>query len=219
MKYNDPVGYYSNQEAGRAFEVKKELESLMGKVELDTLSIGELLYEVKSNNYFINFGLESFKEYTNTLPFKYSKTRYLVKIIEVMKFLNIPKKDYEKAGIAKLREITSLDPNSYYINPETSEEKPMSEYIIGLIEVAPEKELNEIKEAVRKLKGIKSEDEFVWLNISVKKDVRDLTIIPALEKARMEIGSTGQDLAGNYIDASDGACLELLAVEFLNQEK
>ena len=59
--------------------------------------------------------------------------------------------------MAKLREITSLDVNAIWVNPETSEEVPVKSFIKGFIEKGKDMSLEEIKEHVRTLKGLTGE--------------------------------------------------------------
>jgi len=134
---------------------------------------------------------------------------------EVMNIVGIERTQYEPVGIAKLREITRLNPEDIYVHPETKEEMPMGEFILNFVEPAHEMSLEQIKELVKTLKGLSGENELIFLNFYVKRIVAEETIRPALEKMKAQIGSVGRDAEGIAIDPSDGAALEAMAANCL----
>jgi hypothetical protein len=202
--------------AGESAKVRKSLEKLIQSVNKSTFDIGELLFTIKRHGFHNTWGFTTFQEYVDTLDIKARKAQYLVRIVDVMDQVKVKREDYEPLGVAKLREITSLDPTATYTNPQTKEETPMSNFIIGFVEKGGQMPLEEVKQHVRTLKGLTGENELVWLNFCLKKAAVDETVRPALELAKANIGTVGKDAEGNAIDASDGRALEAIAVEFLN---
>ena len=206
----------AGQAAKRAAAVKIELEHLNTLVLDSTFDIAELLAEVKGGGYYGAWGYESFYDYVEqVLDIKMSKARYLVRIVNISKMLNIPRTVYETVKITKLREIFSLEPHDFYYNPDTNHNEPLSDHIKRLVDVANEMSLKEIVEEVKRLKGLVGDDELVWLNTCVKRAVRDNVILPARELARKRLGSQGKDTEGDTVEYSDGACEEVIHAEFL----
>jgi hypothetical protein len=200
--------------AGQAASTRAQLESLINNVNKQTIDVAELLHKVKSNAFYQPL-YNTFKDYISTLDIKERKAQYLVKIVEVMSAVGMTRTVYEHLGVAKLREITSLDPAGKWKNPETGEETPMQDFIIGFVEKGDEIDLADLKQHVRTLKGFTGENDLVWLNLCVTKSVLDNTIRPALELAKNMIGSVSKDDEGFSKDASDGAALEVLAIGYM----
>lgn len=215
----NPPAIVGEVQAGRSQEVRNKLEGLLKTLQKSTFDVAELLHEVKSKGYFNTWGYATFKDYVAELDIKTRKAQYLVRIVDVMEALELDRNTYEPIGLSKLREITSLDPNGTYTNPKTGEVEPLKDYIGVLIEKGKDLSLDEIKETVKTLKGLTGENELVWLNFSVKKAALEETIRPALDLAKMQIGSVGRDDEGNAVDASDGRALEVIAIEYLNDPR
>lgn len=205
--------------AGESAKTRAMLVSLISNVNKSTLDIAELLHKVKVNGYY-QAEHATFKEYTESLDIKARKAQYLTKIVETFESVGIPRKEYEPLGIARLREITSLDHNLTWKNPLTGEETPMKEFIIGMLDKDKDTgdylDLDTVKKNVRTLKGFVGENDIVWRNLPFTRIVVENTIDPALELARANIGSVGKDEEGISKDASDAACVEVWAVEYLN---
>lgn len=201
--------------AGESAKARAQLESLINNVNKSTLDIAELLAKVKTNAFY-QPEFNTFQEYVDTLNIKARKAQYLTKIVEVMAEVGLTRTQYEPLGIARLREISSLDPKATWTNPETKEETPMSHFITSFVEKGDEIEIDQLKQHVRTLKGFCGENDLVWRNFCITRLVAESTIDPALELARNNIGSVGKDDEGVSKDASDGACLEVWAVSYLN---
>jgi hypothetical protein len=203
-------------QSGIAAKTLKSVEALVSNMTRNVFDLAEKLYEVKANQYYSALGFGTFRDYTATLDLKPRKIQYTVRMAEVMNIVGIPREKYEPVGIAKLREITSLNPEDVYVHPETKEEKPMGDFIVTFVETAHEMSLEQIKELVKTLKGLSGENELIFLHFYVKKIVADETVRPALEKMKAQIGSVGRDGEGNAIDPSDGSALEGICAEFLS---
>jgi len=202
------------QVAGEAAKVRKELEQLISKVNTSAYDIGELLHKIKKNGYYDGF--VTFQEYVKTLQIKPRKAQYLRRIAEVMDIMEVPREKYEPLGIAKLREITSLDVNGTWTNPDTQVEISLKTFITAFIEKGEEMNLEDIKLHVQTLKGLADEDAMGWVNLYMKKMAIEQVVRPALDMAKMMIGSVGKDDEGVSKDASDGAAAEVVFVSFLN---
>ncbi len=202
--------------AGESVKVRKQLEQLIKKVNSSSFDIAALLHTIKKNHYYDGFN--TFAEFVKTLEIKSRKAHYLTRMAEVMEIVGIPREKYEPVGVAKLREITSLNPEDTWINPETKEETPISEFIKGFVEKGHEMPLEEIKTHVKVLKGLVGAEAMIWLHLYVKQSVLDNVIRPALDKAKMLIGSVKKDEDGNSLDATDGQAAESIFADFLSGE-
>lgn len=202
------------QVAGEAAKVRKELEQLISKVNTSAFDIGILLHTIKKNGYYDGF--TTFSEYTRTLQLKPRKAQYLQRIASVMETLAIPREEYEPLGIAKLREITSLNVDGTFIHPDTKAETPMKEFIRGFVEKGQDMKLEAIQQHVKTLKGLIGDEDMNWVHLYMKQIVIDQVARPALNQAKMLIGSVKKDDEGISQDASDGAAAEVIFVAFLN---
>jgi len=199
--------------AGEAAKVRKQLEQLIKKVNSSAFDIAELLHTIKKNGYYEGF--TTFQEYVKTLEIKPRKAQYLRRIAEVMEIMTIARDKYEPLGVAKLREITSLDVGGTWINPETKEETPIKAFVQGFIDKGKDMPLEEIKNHVKTLKGLIGEDAMAWLHLYMKEQAIDKVVRPAMELAKAQIGSVGKDDEGVSKDASDGAAIESICGAFL----
>jgi len=201
------------QVAGESAKVRKTLEQLIKKVNSSAFDIAELLHTIKKNGYYEGFN--TFQEYVKTLEIKPRKAQYLRRIAEVMDTMGVKRETYEPLGVAKLREITSLDVSANWVNPETKEETPIKAFIQGFIDKGSDMPLEEIKNHVKTLKGLVGEDAMAWLHLYMKEQAIEKVARPALESAKAQIGSVGKDEEGMSKDASDGAAAEAIFASFL----
>jgi hypothetical protein len=190
--------------AGESSKVCEKLEHLVNSIHSSNFDLAELLYQVKVSKFYYNRGYDTFHDYVRSLHLKVPKASYLVKLVEVTRHpkVNRTRMQYEGVGLTKLREITSLDPEELSID------------IVQLIEKGASMTLGEIREAVKRLKGLVEEDELVWRNFRIKRSVEETVVKPALELAKRVIGSTKRDAEGNAVEASDGVALEFIASQF-----
>lgn len=196
---------------GEAVKTRKELEKVIKVANSSMFDIAELCYKIKKNKYHDG----TFAEFLKSLKFKKRRLEYLTKMAECMETVGIPRSQYEPLGISKLREITSLDPNGTWINPETKEETPMSAFIQGFVDKGHELAFEEVQQHVRTLKGQVGDEAMSWLHIYAKQLAIDSVIRPALDKMKAVIGSVKKDDEGFSQDASDGSALEKICVGYL----
>lgn len=200
--------------AGEAAQARNQLEALIKSVNKSSFDIGELAHKIKNSG---DYGEHTtFADYKKTLNIKARKLQYLGGIFEVMEAVGITREKFEPLGISKLREITSLKPTDVWTHPETGQQTPMSEFIIGFVEKGAELSLDEIQGHVRVLKNLVGENDIVFRKLAFRRYVADTTWDKAIEAARNHIGSTHKDDEGISQDASDSACAEILAIEYLN---
>src|SRR5216684_8183937 len=101
-------------EAGRATTVRRAINKLVAVSNTSTFDLAELLFEAKSRNYFAGWGFESFSKYARSLALRYTKSYYLVKIVENMKAAGLERVQYEPVGLTKLRIISRLKPETEF---------------------------------------------------------------------------------------------------------
>lgn len=205
-----PPAVVGESVAGEAQKVRKQINAIINGVNKSTFTLAELLHKVKVTPTLRPE--QTFGEYANGLELKISKSYYLVRIIDSMLISGIDKSVYEPVGIAKLRVISKIDPVKDY------QGKPGAEYIKGLVENAPNVEMELLKEAVATVMGQTGDEARVWLNISCGKSQRDDTILPAIELAKKHLGTVATNAEGEPQDASDGRALEMVCAAFLVDE-
>lgn len=201
--------------AGDASAIRQELENLLTSLERSKLDIAIYLHTIKTGKYYVGYGFDTFKEYTRSIGIKDSKAEYLPNIIEVMNEVECERKEYEPLGIAKLREITSLDPKGNYLDPTDKKLIPMRDFIIQFVDEGQKMTLKEIQQHVRTLKGLVGDDELVYETLCFKKSVRDNVWKKAIELARKQIGAVGRDENGDAVMASNGRCAEVIAAAYI----
>jgi len=214
VKLTEPTFIIGEAVSGEAYKTRKQLEDAISNMHRNTFDIAELLHKVKISKYYMP-EFSTFNEYLKDLDIKERKAQYLDRIVDVMEKVEIPRNDYEPLGINKLREITSLDPDATWTNPETKEELPMKSFISDFVEKGRGMELDEIKRHVRTLKGFVGEHDIVNRTFGWTKETFDSTIAPAIELAKRHLGSSGRDAEGMAIDPSDSRAIEVLAAEYL----
>lgn len=215
MEAATPPAIVGEAEAGRSSAVLKELEKLSKGIETDTFDIGELLAEVKSQQYFQSWNYESFNEYVDkALNMKPRKAAYLVRIVTVSEIMGLPRARYEKLGMTKVREIFSLDPNGFFVNQEKAQNEPMSGHILRLLDEAPDMTPTEVTAEVQRLKGLDKENTLVWARAKIPKAAKEQVYDVAIELAKARLGSVGREDDGTAIDYSDGAALEAICADF-----
>ena len=199
--------------AGESAKIRAELEQAISVLNAGAFDVMELLHKVRKGHHYTTV---TFQQYLETLNIKVRKAQYLVRIADVMERVGIPRAEYEPVGIAKLREITSLEPGEKYTNPVNGEQSEMTQWIKDLLASGKTSPLDEVKQSVRVLKGMVGENDIVWLNFNVKRLAADNVIRPALEKMKVLVGTVGTNDDGTAKEASDGQALEYMAAECLN---
>ena len=201
-------------EAGRAAKVRREINKLIAGVNLSTFDLAERLYDVKTNQYFTAYGYESFSKFVKDLNgLKYSKGFYLTKIVSLMKGAALEREQYEPAGLTKLRVIAKLSLEGEFNGV------PMPLVVRELTLKAAAMDYEQVVEEVNKILGLTEDESMVWLNLYVKKSVRDLVIIPAIELAIKHMPESQKvDDEGNHSDPSKGAAMECICANFLADE-
>jgi hypothetical protein len=201
--------------AGKASEIRRELLKLNSSLNEMVFDLAELLAQAKAGALYQAWGFKTFEDYvTDELDLKVRRAHYLTRIVQVCSQVGIERLVYEPVGVAKLREITRLDPAGSFFNTETKDSEPLAQHIRRLIE-SPEMKLPEVIQEVKRLLGLTGDDELVWVNWSVKRAVRDNVIIPAQELARQKMGSAGRDSEGNAVEFSDSSTEEVIHQAYL----
>ena len=202
--------------AGEAAQTLKQIKNLVKGISSNTFDLAEALYKVKKNKWYAPKHL-TFTEYIGTLDLKSSKGHYLVRIAQTMEDAGITRTEYDPVGIAKLRAICRLDLRDSEGNPKQYEGVPAVEVIKDLIQQAPAHSPEAVDETVKKLQGLMGEDARVWQNICLTVAQRKKWQ-EAVALAKLNIGSVGKDDDGQYKDASEGMCVEVIAASYLLDE-
>jgi len=201
--------------AGRSATVRKELARMATHTVVTMSEMIELLCEAEEKGYATQWGYASLPVYGEAeLGLKPSKTRYLARIGKVMKAVGLKRGQWEAAGISKLREIARLEPETAFFNRDTRVSEPMDEHIVRLILDHDKMNTNQVKDEVARLKGQTGPDRRVIRSYSTDASSWDNVIKPAMEKARMLLGSKNRDAEGKAQDYGDGVCIECICASF-----
>ena len=201
--------------AGQAKQIHKQIKALIHGMNVNTFDLVDVLHEMKSKKHYASLGYDTFSEYGKSLDLKLSKTYYLAKIGDVMSACGIPRAEYEPIGIAKLRVITKLDLFDKDGKVITHDGITMVEVVKAIADTAAVTDIEQIEAVVDKLQGKTGDNAEVWLNFKVKKIVRDNVVQPALELAKMNIGTVAKDEDGIAVEPSDSAALEGISASYL----
>ena len=202
--------------AGRSASVRKQLLHMASNMAFSTFDMVELLAEAQEQNYASQWGFSSLPDYgSKELGLKTRKTQYLARIGSVTKAVGLSRSQYEQSGVSKLREITTLDHESSYWNPDTHANEDMADHVVRLILDSDKMTVEQIKEEVLRLKGMTGPNRMVVRSCSVTQSAWTNVIQPAYELARRILGSQSRDESGNALDYKDGVCLEVIAAAFL----
>lgn len=198
-------------DAGHAAAVRKSLKKAIQQVNVSTFDVIELLHKVRKERLFTE---PTFSDFVDTLGLKKRTAQYWERIGEVMAAIDAKREEYEPIGVTKLRVISRLEPTTTYTNPITNDVHPMTDYIWGLMEMAPTKTAEELEQSVRVLLGEVGENDFTWLNVRVPRLTMTNVIAPAIEKAKTNIGSVATDADGTEKAANDARALEVICVSY-----
>lgn len=197
-------------EAGRAATVRRAINKLVSQSNTSTFDLAELLFESKSKLYFTGWGFESFSKYAKSLAIKYTRSYYLVRIIENMQAAGLSRAEYEPVGLLKLRIISRLKPETEFKGT------PVSLLIRELTLKAQEMTETEVQYEVDTIMGLTEDESMVWWNVKLKKLARENVVIPAIARMKKFIGtSPSEEDEGQHVEASDGRALELICANFL----
>jgi len=208
-----PIEIVGEAVAGEATQTLKLVKALIKGLSSNTFDLADALHRVKKNKWYAP-KFSTFTEYIGTIDLRSSKGHYLVRIAQTMEDVGIPRTEYEPLGIAKLRAICRLDLTDENGNGKMYEGKPAVEVIKDLISQAPEYSPEAVDETVKKLQGLMGDDARVWQNVSLTVAQRKKWQ-EAVKLAKLNIGSVGKDEEGNYKDASEGACMEVIAASYI----
>ena len=201
--------------AGQATKVLAQIYDIIKDTNKHTFNLGELLYEVKKNKYYLKLGFDTFSSYGKSLDLRITKLYYLSKIAETAEGVGIPRSVYEPVGTAKLRLISKIDLFDKDGKAVMYGDLTMAECVKGLFEKAKDLSLEEVQQVVEKLRGKTGDDAIVWLNIGITKAAREI-VRQAIELMKLNIGTVGQDEDGKHVDASDGRAIELICADYLS---
>ena len=205
----ETIAIIGEAEAGRASQVRRAINKLIAATNTNTFDLAFLLFEVKSKNFFNGWGFESFSKYARSLAIKYTKSYYLVRIVENMNAAGLKREEFESVGLTKLRMISRLKPDTEYKGT------PVSLLIRELTLKAKDMTPEQVQYEVDTIMGLTEDESLCWLNLKVKLLARDNVIKPALALAKKHMGSLPPDEDGIAQDPSDGAALEMICANFL----
>lgn len=191
----------------RANEVREKITSIKDNLQGDFLDLCDLLSEAHEGAYHLTWGYGNFAvwvEENSGLDISARQAFYYIAVSRVSKKLGIDKKTLKSAGMAKLKEIFSLDAAVF------------EKEILQLTQSAAEgTQLEDIKAQVKALKApAGSPSEKPCFTIKLASTMRD-TFDQAVELARQNYGDTVDPVTGDPKDISVSTALELICVNYL----
>lgn len=206
----DETAIVGEVEAGRAATVRRAINKIVQQTNSNTFDLAELLYEAKTKLYFTGWGFDSFAKYAKSLAVKYTKSYYLVRVVENMTAAGLTREQYEPVGMTKLRAISRLKPDTEFKGT------PVSLLIRELTLKAQDMTPEEVQFEVDTIMGLTEDESMVWWNVKLKKLARENVVTPAISRMKKFIGSQPSEVdEGQQVDASDGRALELICANFL----
>jgi hypothetical protein len=207
----NPPAIHAEVEAGVAAKYRKQLNALIKTVNQSTFDIMDTLHEIKTKGYYAP-KFDTFKEFTSSIDMKATKAYYLVRIKETMLASGISREQYEKVGVSKLRILSRIELVKDG-QPALWDGIPVTNAIKSIVESNPP--IEEINTIVAAIQGLTGDDAMTWLNVAVKQGAKKV-IRQAIDLAKKMIGSVSKDDEGMSKDASDGAALEVIALDFIS---
>jgi hypothetical protein len=199
------------QDTSRATNVRRQINKLIKQANTSDFDLAELFFEANSKMYWQGWGYDSFSKWAKDLDIKYTKCYYLLGIQTVMNAVGLTRAEFEPVGKAKMRMIQEL---SKVIDSDYKG-TPMKLLVRELTLKATDLTPDEVRFEVDALLGLTAEESLVWMNTKVKKLAKDNVIVPAYRKARRFLGQQKDEKTGEFKDASDGQCLEMICANFL----
>lgn len=204
--------------AGEAAQTLSEVKKLVKGLSVNTFDLAEKLHKVKKNKFYAP-KFNTYGEYLKTLDIKLSKGYYLTKIVEIAEACEIPRSVYEPLGIAKLRIISRVELEQQDGSPKMYDlgtGLPVSgvEVVKAIMAHAEAQDPEELEQFVRKVNGQVGDNVPEWVNISMTTGQK-AKWEEAVALAKLNIGSVGKDVDGQYKDASVGSCAEVIAVSYI----
>lgn len=209
MENLNPPAIVGEAVAGQAGKALKAVKSLISHLTVSTFDLMDALYDIKTNKWYSPKHV-TFAAYIQSLDIKPAKAYYLVRIKHNMIAADIPREKYEPVGVSKLRVIASIDPYDHDNKLKDGAVKMLKDFVDTGVTAT----LEELKTGVDVYNGNVGDEAFDFLNIKLKKSAKAV-IKNALELAKMQIGSVSTDADGMSHDASDGAAMEMICMDYL----
>lgn len=204
--------------AGEAAATLADVKKLVKGLSVNSFDLAEKLHKVRAKKFYAP-KFNTFGEYAKTLDLKLSKVYYLTKLVKVMSACQIPREVYEPVGIAKLRIVSRIATENRDGGPKMYDlgtGLPVTgvEVVQVIMKHAETQDPAELEKFVRKVNGQVGDNTPTWVNIRMTEGQR-AKWEEAVNLAKKHIGSVSKDADGNYQDASEGYCAEVIAVNYL----
>jgi hypothetical protein len=198
----------------RAIEAVEQVVAIDQSIVANQFELGELLAEIKDNDYFAAHKVLSFDELLKklSLDISASQVRYLVNNHKMATRLGISREQLKKAKISKVKTIFQLDPDKELVDDATGEVTKMADVMVTLVNESPFKKLSEIEAIVKRLKDDTTPEgeRRTWRNFSLTEDGA-LVVDEAIELIIANAGSTIDIQTGTSKDVAEGTALVYMA--------
>lgn len=183
-------------------EIKDRLEMEKKNFVTNFYNIAKLVTEIYNNKLYEYWGYGSFKDFVQeNLDINLAIAYRMTSLINGQSALDIPTEDLLEVKSTNLLEIFSLNP------------KENKEEIKSLLNDAKTETTEQIKNKVRRLKGLNSP---TWFKFSYTDENTVELIKNGLEKAKREYGDSVDITTGEIIEISNSRALELIIADYLS---
>lgn len=201
MKELQRPAIHGEQQSGRSASVRKRIDLLKESMASNTWEIAELWAEALDNSYHHDAGFSNFDDYIDQSNFEIGsrEVRYRIRIHKQSLELGITREQLKRVAVSKLKEIFSPD-----IKPAD---------IVRLVKEAETATLDQIRDEVKRLKGVAGVPTFSHRNLLlVEEDA--LQLDEAVEVMKLEAG-TAEDADGVTNEISYSRAVALMSVEWM----
>jgi hypothetical protein len=190
------------KQVARATQVHEQIKQLVGNQTDNTFELADLLCEARENQYYREFGFDTFKDYVEAeTEFRERQAYYIIRITTGARQLGIDRQQLKPAGISKLKHIFTLDVEKF------------ADDIRRLVAVAPRTPLAAIIAEVKRLKGEAGEPEMTWVNFYMLPEAAE-KVHEAVGIAKLELGNS-VNAKGEEVEPSSGMAIESIVVEWM----
>jgi hypothetical protein len=162
-----------SEQKHRSEIVRAEIQDANRQVESEYLKMAKLLNEAYHRDYFIEWGFEDWRSYTeNELDIHYRKAMYFVDVWDTVKKLNLPMGQVEKLGWTKMKDLTRV-----------MTEKNAKEWLEKAKKLSTRELTEEVRVTRKKETGRSEGPETIKLNLIMGEDEGNI-VLDAIEEAK-----------------------------------
>lgn len=190
----------------RAIEVRNILDETKKSIEKDFIQLCFLLNEASAGEYHLVWNYQRFDDWVEKgsgLDISARQAFYYIMIARRATALGLTQEDLKGyGGIAKLKEIMSLDPAT------NSKEMKL------MLEASKTATLEEVKDQVRAVKNPATKTPPSYMTLKLEAEVKQ-TVDDAIQLARLNYGQTMSEGSDTPTEISISKCMEIICMSYI----